>query len=505
MLYTITPSAMKRIEQRFMEETKTESLTLMERAAGHVADACMPYLWHGAKLLALCGTGNNGGDGLAAARILLSRYETLQCVVYQLAGQQSPETAEQTDRLRAYGNRVEFVTVGETAPTIPADCVCAIDALLGTGLSRPLSGAALALAEELNAGDLPVVAVDIPSGLDGETGYAPQGGTVVQADVTVTFHRPKNGLYLGDGPDFCGEITVGDLGIPAGYDDARGFLVMEAEDVIRSPRRKNTHKGSYGKLLAITGSFAMPGAAGISALAALRAGAGMVTVACPRSIAQTVLSICPCATSLPLPDETPWSVLEPALLKADVLIAGCGLGKSHAVSRLIERLIQYLCSRDLPAVLDADALNGLAKYQDEFLSQSLRFPDGVVLTPHLGEAARLLRWPTEQVKLEQARAARELRARYGGSIVLKSATSVLIAQDGEAISRFGTPAMAKAGSGDTLAGILGALLAGREAYGLHGIRLLQTACALHGLAGEAAAKEYGEHGVLATDVCDFIR
>ncbi|MBE0600447.1 MAG: NAD(P)H-hydrate dehydratase [Firmicutes bacterium] len=504
MLYTISPKEMKRIEQRFMTETKTDSLTLMERAAAHVADATMPFLWHGAKLLVLSGTGNNGGDGLAAARILLSRFETLRCVVYQLSGAQSPETAEQGKRLKQFEDRTEIMMIDGDAPPIPEGCACAIDALFGTGLSRPLTGAALALAASLRQSDLPVVAVDIPSGLDGESGLAPAGGIAVRADVTVTFHRPKDGLYLGDGPDLCGEVKIGDIGIPAAYGDAKGFAVMETEDAQRPSRRRNTHKGSYGKLLAVTGSFAMPGAAGISALAALRAGAGMVTVACPRKIAQTVVSIAPCATALPLPDENPWTTLEPALQKADALILGCGLGQSHATSRLVERLLQYLCVHELPAVLDADALNALAAMQDDFLAQPLRFPDQVVLTPHLGEAARLLRWPVEQVMRGQAQAARELRARYGGSVILKSATSVLIARDGEAINRFGTPALAKAGSGDTLAGILGALLAGQKAYSLQGVRLLQTACALHGLAGEAAAKKYGEHGVLATDVCEFV-
>ena len=505
MLYTISPAEMKRMEQRFMAETNTESLTLMERAADHVADACMPFLWHGAKLLVLCGTGNNGGDGLAAARILLSRFETLRCVVYQLAGRQSPETAEQTKRLKAFEDRAEIITVDGVAPVIPEDCACAIDSLFGTGLSRPLSGAALALVQELNASELPVVAVDIPSGLDGANGYAPESGEAVQADVTVTFHRPKDGLYLGDGPELCGEIKTADIRIPPEFDDAKGFAVMETEDAQRPPRRKNTHKGSYGKLLSVTGSFAMPGAAGISALAALRTGAGMVTVACPKEIVQTVISIASCATALPLPDENPWAALEPALQKADALILGCGLGQSHATSRLLERLIHYLCAHELPAVLDADALNMLANDQEDFLAQSLRFPQQVVLTPHLGEAARMLRRPVEQIKRNQAQAARDLVARYGGSVVLKSATSVLITHDGEAINIFGTPAMAKAGSGDTLAGILGALLAGQKEYKLSGVRLLQTACALHGLAGEAAAQKYGEHGVLATDVCDLIR
>ena len=505
MLYTLSPAQMKRIEQRFMAETKTESLMLMERAAAHVADACMPYLWHGAKLLVLSGTGNNGGDGLAAARMLLERFETLHCLIYQLSGRPTPETLEQAKRLEAFSDRVDMVIVEQTAPPMPQDCACAIDALFGTGLSRPLSGAALTLVQNLNQSDIPVIAVDIPSGLDGASGYAPEGGVAVQADVTVTFHRLKDGMLLGDGPDLCGEIVIGDIGIPVRYGDAQGFAVLETGDVVRPPRKKNTHKGSFGKVLALTGSFAMPGAAGISALAALRTGAGMVTVACPKEIVQTVISIAPCATTLPLLDENPWCALEHAFSKSDALMIGCGLGQSHAVSRLIEKVILYLCCRDLPAVLDADALNILATYQDDFKALNLRFPDQVVLTPHLGEASRLLRWPIERVKQTQPQAAREICAKYGGSVILKSATSMLIASDGEAINRFGTPAMAKAGSGDTLAGILSALLAGQNVYKLQGVRLLQTACALHGLAGEAAAKQYGEHAVLATDVCEFIR
>ncbi len=505
MLYTISPDEMKRIERQFMAEGKASGLTLMERAAEHVADAAMPFLFQGAKLLVLCGTGNNGGDGLAAARILMTRLETLHCVIFQLEGKQSAEAAAQTARLKKFEDRVELSVIGDSAPRIPRDCACAIDALFGTGLSRPLSGAALDMTQDLNRTKLPVIAVDIPSGLDGSSGYPPEGGAAVQADITVTFHRPKDGLFLGDGLDLCGEVRVGDIGIPAGYGGAKGFAVMERGDVRRAPRRRNTHKGNYGHVLAVTGSLGMAGAAGLCALAALRTGAGGVTIACPEKIVPAVQVISPCATCLSLPEDKPWAALQPTLEKADVLVVGCGLGQSPAAVRLTERSIQYLCTHPVHAVIDADALNLLAADQDNFMAQSLRLPSCVVLTPHLGEAARLLRWPVSQVKQNQVKAARELQARYGGCVIVKSASSVLIADDGEALNIFGTPAMAKAGSGDTLAGILGALLAGQQEYGLRGIRLLQTACALHGLAGEAAAEKYGEHGELATDLCNYLR
>lgn len=504
MLYTISPQDMKRIEREYMAQTGVSALALLERAAASVADAAAPYLWHGAKLLVLAGTGNNGGDGLTAARLLLTRFDTLRCVIFQLAGPLTPEAAEQTEKLAPFSDRMHIVLVDEEVPSIPADCACAIDALFGTGLTRALSGAARDIVENLNQSGLPVIAVDIPSGLDGNTGYPPEGGIAVRAAATVTFHRPKDGLYLGDGPDLCGTVIVGDIGIPVDFGEIKGFAVMEREDVRRPARRRNSHKGDYGRVLAVTGSFGMAGAAGISALAALRAGAGMVTVACPERIVPIVQALAPCATCLPLNMDRPWPDLEPALVKADALILGCGLGRSPAVSRLVERLIQTLCAHGLPAVLDADALNCLAASQDDFSAQALRLPDQAVLTPHLGEAARLLRRPIEQVERGQADAARALRERYGGSVILKSAASVLVAEDGEAINRFGTPAMAKAGSGDALAGVLGALLAGRTESGLRGVRLLQTACALHGLAGEAAAMEYGEHGMLATDLCGYL-
>jgi len=504
MLTTISPGEMKRIERQFMAETNVSGLTLMERAATHVADGAMPFLIEGAKLLVLCGAGNNGGDGLAAARILLTRIETLQCVIYQLAGRQSPETQAQTEQLQPFADRVELLVITDYAPAIPRDSVCAIDALFGTGLSRPLAGAALDMVRDLNQADIPVIAVDIPSGLDGSSGYPPEGGTAVRADITVTFHCAKDGLFLGDGLDLCGEVRVGDIGIPAGYGSAKGFSVFEREDCKRPSRRRNTHKGSYGYVLAVTGSFGMAGAAGISALAALRTGAGGVTVACSKKIVPTVQGLCPCAVCLPLPEDKPWAALRPMLEKADALVIGCGLGQSAVASRLTERLVQYLYDQPRPAVLDADALNLLAASQKNFAAQNLRFPPCVVLTPHLGEAARLLQWPMAQVKHNQVQTAYAIHEQYGGSVILKSASSVLLADDGEALNLFGTPAMAKGGSGDTLAGILGALLAGQEEYGLRGIRLLQTACALHGMAGEAAAKKYGEHAVLATDVCDQI-
>ncbi len=511
MFLTITPEEMRRVERRFTAETGTPSLTLMERAAARVADAALPYLQNGGRLLAVCGAGNNGGDGLAAARILLERLPDLFATVWRLPGVPSAETAVQWEKLSAFQGRLDTVIVENEVPEVPAGTACALDAMFGTGLSRPLAGAARAAAERLNASGVPVVAVDIPSGINGLTGYPPVGGrdaAAVRAAATVTFHRPKLGLCLGDGPEYSGRVIVGDIGIPPEWDDAKGMAVMEPGDRLLPPRRRNTHKGTYGRLLVLAGSFGMAGAAAVCATAALRSGAGLVTVACPREIVPTLQALCPCATCLPL-DETDvdaaWEALQPALERAEALAAGCGLGREALAVGLTKRLFPWLRQHELPAVLDADALNLLAMRTGSIPEKDdSSFPEAIVLTPHIGEAARLLGVSAEQITADPVSAARTLRMRYGGAVVLKGATSVLIASDGGALNLFGTPAMAKGGSGDALAGVLGALLAGREVYGLSGVRLLQTACALHGLAGKAAAERYGERGMLATDLCEAL-
>ncbi|MCE5342485.1 MAG: NAD(P)H-hydrate epimerase, partial [Eubacteriales bacterium] len=421
MLYTITPSEMMRVERRMLEGSGTPALTLMERAAAHLADAALPYLRGGGRLLLLCGFGHNGGDGIAAARMLMGRLPAMQTTVWRLAGAPSPQTAAQWERLKAYAGRMTVVTPEEAVPGAPAGTACVIDALFGTGLNRPLGGIVLAMVKSINASGLPVVAADIPSGLNGNTGYPPEGGggdSVIRADVTVTFHRPKIGLFLGDGLDFCGRVAVGDIGIGPAWDDAPGMALLGPGDSLLPPRRHNTNKGTYGRVLVLAGSWGMAGAAALSATAALRTGAGLVTVACPEGVVSTVQALCPCATCLPLPEtdtSAAWERLQKALGKADALVAGCGLGQETFAAELIKRLIPWLCEHPLPTVLDADALNLLASWSrvradaddapDVPIPQrqpgAVHLPDWVTLTPHPGEAARLLGWPVERVTADQ--------------------------------------------------------------------------------------------------------
>ena len=467
MLRTITPSEMKRVETRVMQETILTGEALMQNAAAHVARAvCRQAAGRAGQVVCLCGTGNNGGDGLAAMRILMEENPAFRGECWLLPGRLSADAQRELDRLTEAAGSPPHVAVhrveGDFA--MPEKVACAIDALFGTGLSRPLEGAARTACEALQAlaeAGVPVVAVDIPSGLNGETGQVM--GAAVRACETVTFHRPKPGLYLGQGPDYAGEITVADIGLTAPeaapLDDADGMRVLERCDRLLLPRARTAHKGKLGRVVLWAGSRGMAGAAAIAATAALRAGAGLVTVACPDDVVDVVQTLCPCATCAPLStqdEDAAWESLSAALERADALGAGCGLGQGPMAAALMERLLRFLHGRALPCVLDADALNLLAR-------RPAWLADGAahVLTPHPGEAARLLGVSTAEILADMPGAAARIRHRYGAAVVLKGARSVLCAEEGMALNPFGTPAMAKGGSGDALTGVMAALLAGR--------------------------------------------
>lgn len=508
MIRTILPADMKRVETAVMQHTSITGDLLMQRAASHVAQAVRRlYAGKPGWVLCVCGAGNNGGDGLAAMRMLAEADDAFSGECWMLSRRLSADSMRELDRLeKQAGPRVLIRWLEEDMPQISVKPLVIIDAMFGTGLARPLDGMALRMCRWINDQHAPVVAVDIPSGLSGETGDVL--GDAVMASHTVTFHRPKPGLYLKNGPDYAGEVMVGDIGLSAPeaavYDDADGFAVLAEEDLPRflPKRRRATHKGSYGRVLLFAGSRGMAGAAAISATAALRAGAGLVTVACPDRIVDIVQTLCPCATCLPLPENAgeAWNALEAKLEWADAIGAGCGLGLGEWQRTLLSCLTEWLSQHELPAVMDADALTLLSR------QEPLPALAPLLLTPHPAEAARLLHQNTADVVKDAAAAAQDLSQNYHASVVLKGAVSVLCSGKAMALNPFGTAGMAKGGSGDALTGILAALLAGRAAgaYAMSDLELMQCGCALHGLAGEKAEQQYGERGMLATDLCACI-
>lgn len=498
MLKTILPAEMKTLEEQYMHRTGVPGRQLMELAATHLADAA-ERLHTGGRVECFCGPGNNGGDGIAAMRILAGRKTDFRGCCWLLSEKLSADASAQLDRLRQEAPLVEVRPAAEYAGEKPG---LIIDALFGTGLARELTGHAAELCRKINEvadAGVPVLAVDIPSGLDGSTGRIL--GTAIRATETVTFHRPKPGLYLNHGLDCAGRVTVRDIGIPEDDSAPEGLSILQRDDVSRllPKRRHNSHKGSYGRLLIVAGSVGMAGAAALCATAALRSGAGLVTVACPEAVLPIVQTLCPCATALPLPEDAAEAVrqLRQPLKQADALTIGCGMGQSEWAQFLLYGLLDMVARSGKPAVLDADGLNLLAK-----MGERPRL-ERCILTPHPAEAARLLGESTSAILADPVSAAKALHQRFGAAVVLKGSASVLAAEDGLGLNVFGTPAMAKGGSGDVLTGVLGALLSGNAAgaYCLNRLEILQLGCALHGLAGVAAEEKYGSRGVLATDLC----
>lgn len=512
MWKTITPAEMKRIENEAMGQGLCTGEELMNRAAAAVAEAVRRHGTNG-PVIALCGTGNNGGDALAAMGMLATEFEG-EC--WLMAGGLSADAQRELDRLQKEQPRVRvrrlcdddaYARIGVLVDdqgaemNLPERVACLVDGLFGTGLSRKVEGVAAALCGLASAAfdrGTPVVAVDIPSGLCGRTGQVL--GTAVQATETVTFHRPKPGLFLGQGLDVAGKVTVADIGL--GWDNAEGLWVCHGEEIpALLPKRKRTgHKGDHGRVVFFCGSVGMAGAAALAATAALRCGAGLVTVACPQRILDVVQMLCPCATALPLSENAgeAWAQLEPLLAGADALGMGCGLGQSPWAGEMVKQVLSWLSTHDLRAVVDADALNLLSRMEIAALDLSR-----CVLTPHPGEAARLLGESISGITADPLESAKRLHQRYGAAIVLKGAASVLIIRQGAGLNVLGTQAMGKGGSGDVLTGVLCALLA--EAARLSGetdvLAVLQAGCGLHGLAGCAAEATFGPRGVLATDLC----
>ena len=302
-----------------------------------------------------------------------------------------------------------------------------------------------------------------------------------------------------------GKVTVADIGLLPQWDDVEGLAVCQREDIpALLPRRSRiSHKGDHGRVALLCGSVGMAGAAAIAATAALRTGAGLVTVACPERILDVVQMLCPCATCLPLPEDAQvaWARVEPLLESADALGVGCGLGQSPWAKALLEKTLTWLAAHPLRAVIDADALSLLSRMDASSLELSR-----CVLTPHPGEAARLMNASVAEIVADALGSAEQLHQQYGAAIVLKGAASVLVSSEGIALNVLGTSAMGKGGSGDALTGVLCALLA--EAVRLpepvNMLAVMQAGCGLHGLAGCAAEARYGNRGVLATDLCGYI-
>ncbi|MEN8206737.1 MAG: NAD(P)H-hydrate dehydratase [Pseudomonadota bacterium] len=478
-----TTAQVRELDRLAIEEAGIPGYTLMTRA-GEACWAVLRAQWPAARSLAVfCGAGNNGGDGFVIARLALQANWQVQLVQLGDPARMQADAQQAHDAFLSAGGQVLPFTAD-----IAIESEVIVDALLGTGVDRPLEGAWRTAIEVMNAATVPVLAVDIPSGLQADTGAV--AGVAIHADQTVTFIGRKAGMYTGAAADHCGSLTFDDLDVPGNIIEqvpvAATLLQQPPLGRLASPRLRNAHKGHYGHVLVIGGDHGMAGAARLAGEAALRSGAGRVSLATRPEHATLIATACP---ELMCHGVASAQQLKALLHSASVLLIGPGLGRSVWAQSLLSAVLET----PQPRVIDADALNNLAGQAQPF--------DRQVLTPHPGEAARLLDKTVKHVQADRFAAAHAISRQYGGTTVLKGAGTLIQSADGmPVVCGAGNPGMATAGTGDVLAGVIAALIAqgmAIEAAALAGV------CA-HACAGDIAAKE-GERGLIARDVIAALR
>lgn len=452
------------------------------RRAGASAFAALRERWPAARTLsAICGGGNNGGDAYVVAR--LAHEAGMDVRVYPV----SPPANLKGDALAAYQDY--RAAGGEILDFIPADFEGAevlVDGLLGTGLDREVDGLYADVIRAVNRFSGRVMALDIPSGLHADTGSAL--GVAVKADLTVTFIGLKQGLFTGEGPEYVGEIVFADLGAPpeVRYSVEPSAMLLPPWERGLPARPRYAHKGHFGHVLVVGGDCGYSGAPRMAAEAAARVGAGLISIATRKSHADSL--------NLTRPElmchgvETTEDLRIP-LERATVVAIGPGLGRSEWAKALLGTVLDT----DLPVVADADALN--------LLAESPRKRDNWTITPHPGEAARLLDSSSADIQKDRFSAVRNLQAKFGGVAVLKGSGSLVCGPDGlPYVCTAGNPGMASGGMGDVLTGVIAGLLAQR----LDPFEAAALGVQLHAAAGDEAAKA-GERGLLACDLMDPLR
>jgi NAD(P)H-hydrate epimerase len=470
------------LDRHAIDDLGIASYTLMT-IAGETALRTLRSCWPSArKIVVFCGPGNNGGDGYVVARAAIEQRLDVRVIAFA-----DPQLL-QGDALRAWQ---EFQAAGGRTAQWSDDCLVGaeaiVDAIFGTGLSRRLSDELIARIHRINESRAPILAIDIPSGLDADTGHV--HGACVRAERTLSLIGLKLGFYLGEGPDCTGIVTFDALDLPAAaLTHVPASALRISEDALSRllPRRhRTTHKGQQGHVLIIGGSIGMAGAARLSGEAALRVGAGLVTVATrPENIAAVVAQ----RPELICRGVDRADALESLIEKADVVAIGPGLGQDEWAHSLMRRAVQS----DLPMIIDADGLNLLAQFPCR--------GERRVLTPHPGEAGRLLGISTAEVQDDRLGTVRRIAEQYGGTVVLKGA-GTLVMEHGHppSICDQGNPGMASPGMGDVLTGVIAGIAAQTSELS----EAARAGVLVHAMAGDMAARR-GERGLLASDLFTYL-
>jgi len=510
----VTAAQMRECDRRASEEFSVPSLTLMENAGSAVAHLAISRYGADAsgRALILCGKGNNGGDGLVAARRIKEQVQGAQPIVLLFAAPDAMKGDAATNLARWQKADGTLRSVTDMASwqkerNAVAAAPLLLDALLGTGLSGPAEGLLRQVIEDVNALCRParVLSVDIPSGMTSDTGNSP--GPCIRAGATLALAGPKIGELLPPNCNSVGRLSVAEIGIPSQVLDENPEIKtswVTPSDFASLPleREASGHKGSYGHVLVVAGSRGKTGAAALAGIAALRAGAGLVTVATPESCLPIVASFYPELMTAPLPETEAHTISMRSfdyggfdeLLEGKTVVAlGPGISTHLETQEFVHALLRDC---PLPVILDADGLNAFTRRMQHLRSRRWA---NLVLTPHPGELSRMLGRSTEEVQQRRLESALESAAVSGAMVILKGYRSILAAPDGRAwFHGPGNPGMATGGTGDALTGILAGLTAqfGTDDWP----PVLSLGVYLHGLAGDRAAEEQGQDGMIATDL-----
>ena len=494
---------MREADRQTIDDVGIPSIVLMENA-GRQAVAAMEAAFEDlatSKVGVLCGRGNNGGDGFVVARTLAQR--GIEATVF-LLGSVGEVRGDARINLEILGHL--GLTVVEVADSQAwelhfselSDCTLIVDAIFGTGLNAPVSGFIESVVTDVNASGIPVVAIDLPSGLSADS---PEPiGPSIEANLTITLAAPKLPLVLPPAETRAGDIVIADIGIPAevleAVDGPRVYLATRAamRELI-SPRTPDSHKGDYGRVLVVAGSVGKTGAAYLAALGALRSGAGLVTIATPSACQAILAAMAPeymtealVATDAGLDPDGVDRVIDMA---RDVIALGPGLGDGQGTREFIRRIVDRA---GMPMVIDADGLNAFADDPDRLTGREGR---DIIITPHTGEMARLVGMTTDEVRASRIEIARNFAVAHHAFVVLKGHRTLIATPDGKLfINPTGNPGMATGGTGDVLTGVIAAWLAQL----LDAEAACRLAVYLHGLAGDLAEADEGEVAMTSADV-----
>jgi ADP-dependent NAD(P)H-hydrate dehydratase / NAD(P)H-hydrate epimerase len=505
VMRVVTGMEMREVDRRAIKEHKIPSLDLMEaagRAVAHRAEVILQNMGAG-NILVVAGTGNNGGDGFVAARYL---HDTGHTVTVLVAGSEQDVKGDAAVNLKKLEGLITPVFNPDKS-SLQAACVesdLVIDAIFGTGFHGKTPDAARNPICVINNAGSYVLAVDVPSGVDADTGRT--GGAVVEADETITFGLPKLGCVIYPGAAYTGKMTVVDIGLPPSLTQTAGNIertTPEEMAALLPARDPQAHKKSVGRVLVIAGSRGMTGAAALTAMTALRAGAGLVTLACPATLQEIYEVKLTEVMTVGLSDTGDGALDADAVHEVlklipdyDVLLVGPGLGRDPATVIAVRDIVAKTTA---PLVLDADGLNALATADGAAIIKDRA--GQIIITPHPGELARLTGKATADIQTDRLAAAAETASELNVITVLKGAATVVSAPDRRvSLNSTGNPGMASAGTGDVLAGLIGGLwaqhmsAAGAAILGAH----------LHGAAGDLAALDLTEYSLVANDLLEYI-